>query len=155
MASRSTSDSGTGPREADPQGKYEVNQSDGGQESAHDVGVAVSSDVQAEQLTGADCASDRGCLVTLNPAACCEVHGSLTEPALDSLGGMRLAMNDELLRPDDVQLILRIGRSKVYEMIARGELPVVRIGRVVRVPRKELERWIEDRTSGWRPTEAA
>jgi excisionase family DNA binding protein len=64
-------------------------------------------------------------------------------------------MNDELLRPDDVQQILRIGRSKVYEMIARGELPVIRIGRVVRLPRKELERWIEDRTSGWRPTEAA
>lgn len=28
---------------------------------------------------------------------------------------------NELLRPEDVQSILRIGRSKVYEMIARGE----------------------------------
>ena len=30
---------------------------------------------------------------------------------------------NELLRPDEVRAILRIGRSKVYEMIARGELP--------------------------------
>lgn len=64
-------------------------------------------------------------------------------------------MNDELLRPEDVQRILRIGRSKVYEMIARSELPVIRIGRVVRVPRRELERWIEDRNSGWRSSDAA
>jgi putative molybdopterin biosynthesis protein len=62
---------------------------------------------------------------------------------------------DELLRPEDVQRILRIGRSKVYEMIARGELPVIRIGRVVRVPRRELEHWIEDRNSGWRSSDAA
>lgn len=64
-------------------------------------------------------------------------------------------MDDEVLRPGDVQRILRIGRSKVYEMIARGELPVIRIGRVVRVPRRELERWIEDKNSGWRSSDAA
>lgn len=64
-------------------------------------------------------------------------------------------MDDEVLRPEDVQRILRIGRSKVYEMIARGELPVIRIGRVVRVPRRELERWIEDKNSGWRSSDAA
>ena len=64
-------------------------------------------------------------------------------------------MDDEVLRPEDVQRILRIGRSKVYQMIARGELPVIRIGRVVRVPRRELERWIEDKNSGWRSSDAA
>lgn len=64
-------------------------------------------------------------------------------------------MDGEVLRPGDVQRILRIGRSKVYEMIARGELPVIRIGRVVRVPRRELERWIEDKNSGWRSSDAA
>ena len=51
------------------------------------------------------------------------------------------------MRPDEVQAILRIGRSKVYEMIARGELPVVRIGRAVRIPRDGLARWIVERTT--------
>lgn len=62
---------------------------------------------------------------------------------------------NELLRPEDVQSILRIGRSKVYEMIARGELPVVRIGRAVRIPRDELERWVAEHTAGWESGRAA
>ena len=65
-------------------------------------------------------------------------------------------MNDsELLRPGDVQRLLRIGRSKVYEMIARGELPVVGIGRAVRIPRHELEGWIAERTTGGQSDKAA
>lgn len=59
-------------------------------------------------------------------------------------------MDDELLRPEGVQKILRIGRSKVNERSA-GELPVLRIGRVVRVSRRELERWIEESNSGGAP----
>jgi excisionase family DNA binding protein len=42
---------------------------------------------------------------------------------------------------------LDVGRWKVYEMVATGELPVIRIGRLVKVPRAALERWIEERTS--------
>ena len=42
--------------------------------------------------------------------------------------------------------MLGIGRTKAYEMIAAGELPVVRIRRAVRVPRKSLEDWICART---------
>lgn len=52
----------------------------------------------------------------------------------------------ELLRVEEVQTVLGIGRSKVYAMIAGGELPVIRVGRVVRVPRGELARWIEEHT---------
>jgi putative molybdopterin biosynthesis protein len=63
--------------------------------------------------------------------------------------------DDELLRPVEVQRLLRVGRSKVYEMIARGELPVVRIGRVVRIPRRELEQWIAERATGWQSGRAA
>jgi excisionase family DNA binding protein len=61
----------------------------------------------------------------------------------------------ELLRPHEVQMLLRIGRSKVYEMIAHGELPVVRIGRAVRIPRRELERWIAEHTIGGHSSRAA
>lgn len=43
---------------------------------------------------------------------------------------------------------LSLGRSKVYEMIARGELPHVRLGSAVRVPLIALEAWIGSRTEG-------
>jgi excisionase family DNA binding protein len=64
-------------------------------------------------------------------------------------------MNDErsangalLLRAEEVGHLLGIGRSKVYELIAAGELPVVEVGRSLRVNRLALERWVEARTSG-------
>ena len=59
-------------------------------------------------------------------------------------------MNDKaLLRAEEVARVLGIGRSKAYEMIARGELPSLRIGRLVRVPRHALDRWIAEHTE-WR-----
>ncbi len=58
-------------------------------------------------------------------------------------------MSRELLRADEVARVLGIGRSKTYELIARGDLPSLRIGRLVRVPRHALEQWIVDHTE-WR-----
>ena len=52
-----------------------------------------------------------------------------------------------LLKPEEVAHLLGLGRSKVYEMLAAGELPVTRIGTAVRVPRQDLHRWIAARTS--------
>ncbi len=52
-----------------------------------------------------------------------------------------------LLRVEEVVRLLGIGRSTVYELIARGELPVIRIGRLVRVPRPALEDWIAANTT--------
>ncbi|HLH70449.1 MAG TPA: helix-turn-helix domain-containing protein [Candidatus Dormibacteraeota bacterium] len=54
----------------------------------------------------------------------------------------------ELLRVEEVAELLRVGRTKVYQLLARGELPVVRIGRSVRVPRRRLLAWIEAHTVG-------
>jgi excisionase family DNA binding protein len=50
-----------------------------------------------------------------------------------------------LLRIPEVMTTLGLGRTKVYELIATGELPVVRIGRAVRISRTALEKWIEER----------
>ena len=58
-------------------------------------------------------------------------------------------MSALLLRPMEVAELLGLSRSKVFEMLASEELPVVRFGRVVRVPRAELEEWILARTR-WR-----
>jgi excisionase family DNA binding protein len=60
-----------------------------------------------------------------------------------------MPMDRDLLRAEEVARRLGVGRSKVYELMLRGDLPVVRIGRLVRVPRHALDRWIDDRTE-WR-----
>ena len=49
-----------------------------------------------------------------------------------------------LLTVDEVQELTQLGRTKVYELIRSGELPVVRIGRLLRIRRQALERWLED-----------
>ena len=54
-------------------------------------------------------------------------------------------------RPDEVAERLRLSRSKTYAAIQGGEIPSVRIGRSVRVPRAALERWVESRLSAARP----
>ena len=51
-----------------------------------------------------------------------------------------------LLDSRQVSRLLGIGRTKVFQMMARAELPTVRVGRCVRVPREALDGWIRDRT---------
>ena len=48
-----------------------------------------------------------------------------------------------LVRPIEAARLLGIGRSKLFEMLAGSELPVIRIGRCVRIPRQELRRWVD------------
>jgi len=56
------------------------------------------------------------------------------------------AMEPLLLKAGEAAKLLGLGRSKVFAMLAVGELPVIRIGRSVRVPRAALERWIAEHT---------
>ena len=50
----------------------------------------------------------------------------------------------EFLKVPEVAKELRIARSRAYELVANGTIPAVKIGRSVRVSRKELERWLEE-----------
>jgi excisionase family DNA binding protein len=50
----------------------------------------------------------------------------------------------EYLKVPEVAEILRIARSRAYELVAEGQIPAVRIGRSVRVPRDELDRWLAE-----------
>jgi excisionase family DNA binding protein len=43
-----------------------------------------------------------------------------------------------------MQEMLSIGRTKAWQLVASGEVPAVKIGRSVRVSRKELEQWLEE-----------
>ncbi len=47
-----------------------------------------------------------------------------------------------LLTVKDVEAELQLGRTRTYELVRSGQLPVIRIGRVVRIPRDALERWV-------------
>jgi excisionase family DNA binding protein len=53
-----------------------------------------------------------------------------------------------LLDSRDLSRLLGIGRTKAFQLMARAEVPVIHIGRSVRVPRAALERWIEANTEG-------
>ena len=49
----------------------------------------------------------------------------------------------EFMKVTEVAQELRIARSRAYELVANGTVPAVKIGRSVRVRRKELESWLE------------
>jgi excisionase family DNA binding protein len=50
----------------------------------------------------------------------------------------------EWLKVPEVAKVLRIARSRAYELVADGKIPSVRIGRSVRISRRELDRWLEE-----------
>ena len=50
-----------------------------------------------------------------------------------------------LLRAEEAAKLLRLGRSTVFELMAAGELPSVKIGRSVRIPYAGLVAWVRER----------
>jgi excisionase family DNA binding protein len=52
-----------------------------------------------------------------------------------------------LLRLPEVANLLGVGRSTVYELVQRGDLPAVHVGRAVRIPSAALQRWVEQQTA--------
>jgi excisionase family DNA binding protein len=49
-----------------------------------------------------------------------------------------------LLRPTEAARLLGISRSKLYELLAAGEIPTIHIGRSVRIPLVELKAWVNE-----------
>jgi len=56
----------------------------------------------------------------------------------------QVGLDREWLTLREVQEMLSIGRTKAWQLVASGEVPAVKIGRSVRVSRKELEGWLEE-----------
>ena len=52
-------------------------------------------------------------------------------------------MNNKLLKPHEVAERLNVSLPQVYMMLRNGEIPVVRIGRCVRVREIDLEKYIQ------------
>lgn len=52
-------------------------------------------------------------------------------------------MSDNLMTIEQAASCLALGRSTIYELIAAGELKVVRYGRAVRIQPSELRAWVD------------
>ena len=52
-----------------------------------------------------------------------------------------------LYRPAEAAEAIGISRSRIYELIARGETPSIRVGGVVRVPVANLQEWVDQQIS--------
>ncbi len=57
----------------------------------------------------------------------------LTEKANENLD-----QYGDVLRPEDVQRILRVGRNTVYKYLSDGEIKSIRIGNQYRIPKRYL-----------------
>jgi excisionase family DNA binding protein len=53
-----------------------------------------------------------------------------------------------LLTVPETAKLLRISRNLAYDLVARGEIPAVRLGRVIRIPRGALEQWVARQSLG-------
>lgn len=59
----------------------------------------------------------------------------------------RLDVNERLLlKVEDAAALCDVSRSTFYQLISSGRIPVVRIGRAVRIPRAWLEKWISEQS---------
>jgi excisionase family DNA binding protein len=59
-------------------------------------------------------------------------------------------MSDQpyLLRVPEAAKLLGLKKSKVYDMAKQNLIPAVRFGRYVRIPRKDLEQWVNEQVDG-------
>ena len=48
-----------------------------------------------------------------------------------------------LLTVPEAARLLHLGRNSVYELVACRQLPALRFGRAIRIPRASLEAWVQ------------
>jgi excisionase family DNA binding protein len=73
-------------------------------------------------------------------------HRAVRQSAAPVVGAAAASPKEEerlLLSVVQAAAALSVGRSTLYEMIARGELDVVHLGRAVRVPVRSVEELVE------------
>jgi excisionase family DNA binding protein len=57
---------------------------------------------------------------------------------------MKAAADDrEVLEVEEAAALMRVTKNTAYELIAKGEIPSVRLGRLIRVPRRALLAMLE------------
>jgi excisionase family DNA binding protein len=53
-------------------------------------------------------------------------------------------MTPQTISVEEAGRILGVGRNSAYEAVRRGEIPVIKIGKLLRVPVVALERMLEE-----------
>ncbi len=53
-------------------------------------------------------------------------------------------MEPEYLRPRDVSIQVNVTTRHIYNMVARGEIPSVDIGKSLSIPRLAWETWLKE-----------
>ena len=53
--------------------------------------------------------------------------------------------NDQFIRIPEMAAELKISRGRAYALVADGTIPAVKIGRSLRISRRELRAWLETR----------
>jgi excisionase family DNA binding protein len=66
--------------------------------------------------------------------------GAFDAPASSSIAPMLLTVRQ-------VEAALQLGRTRTYELLRSGQLPMLRVGRLIRVSRVALEDWIARQTA--------
>ena len=56
-------------------------------------------------------------------------------------------METRLLKSEEVAEILQVSKAHAYVLMKRGEIPSVRIGKIVRVRLEDLERYINEKVA--------
>lgn len=57
-------------------------------------------------------------------------------------------MDDRLvLSVAEAARLLGVGKNHLYDMVASGEIPHVRFGRLIKIPRSTLEAWLLDQAT--------
>jgi len=59
---------------------------------------------------------------------------------------------EKLLTPQEIADILGVQPSTIYQWTHQGYIPHVKIGKFVRFKEKDVERWVEKKTSNGRVT---
>jgi excisionase family DNA binding protein len=52
---------------------------------------------------------------------------------------------EPLLKPTDLIELLQVSRGEAYHLLASGEIPSLKIGRLRRVRRQDLDEWLNRR----------
>lgn len=53
-------------------------------------------------------------------------------------------MNDpKAYTVNEVAQALQVSRNRIYDMVATGELPALRLGKTIRIPAEQLDQWIQ------------
>ena len=59
-----------------------------------------------------------------------------------------------ILTPMEVARLLGLGKNTTYDAIRRGDIPAIRVGKRLLVPRAALEEWLAGRGSKDQPTKS-